>query len=131
MNIRPYEFGDEFRIQGLREKAPVVDTSWAFTVQNGDKIVAVVGCSEFYKGTGHLWAHVSEEVRGKGFSFTKSMRKLIIVTLNGFKYKRLQAFAYTSCPENGRWLKSLGLHKESTMKSAFDGEDVDVYARIL
>jgi len=131
MIVRPYEYGDEMHVANSREFMVVADQSWAWTVEDNDIILAVVGCSQFMAGTGHLWAQISEDIRGKGFSFTKKMRKMIEITIARQEYKRIQAFALSDNEENGRWLKVLGMKKESTMIAAYGGRDMDVYARII
>jgi len=118
-------------VANSREFMVVADQSWAWTVEDNDIILAVVGCSQFMAGTGHLWAQISEDIRGKGFSFTKKMRKMIEITIARQEYKRIQAFALSDNEENGRWLKVLGMKKESTMIAAYGGRDMDVYARII
>lgn len=131
MNVVPYEPGDE-TLFNRREDPTAFDASWAFTFTKNGMPVAIVGCSDFYPTVGHLWAVVSDEVRGNGLVFTKMAKRLLNDTIHRFNYNRIQAFCDSSNEENKKWLMLLGLKYEATMmKASPDGGDLDIFARIL
>ena len=131
INVVSYEPGDEL-LFNHREEPTAFDASWAFTFTKNGLPVAIVGCSDFYPTVGHLWAVVSDDVRGCGVSFTKMARRLLNETLARFEYNRIQAFCDSSNEENKKWLTLLGLEYEATMiKASTNGGNLDIFARIL
>lgn len=131
INVVPYQAGDENHFNH-REDMTFIDSTWAFTFTENGTPIAIVGCSEFYPTVGHLWAIVSDSVRGKGLTFTRVSRRLLAETMVRFQYNRIQAFCDSDIEENKKWLELLGLEYEATMvKAAPDGGNLDIYARII
>jgi RimJ/RimL family protein N-acetyltransferase len=131
ITVAPYTIGDEQSTK-FRERTELIDISWAWTVYKDGEICAIVGCSDFYPQVGHLYAHVSDSIRGCGTEFTRKMKKLLNMTFREKKYHRIQAFCDSNNAENGKWLELLGLKYEATMKKCSpDGRDINVHARVI
>lgn len=131
MIVRPYEKGDEANIKA-REQVADFDCNFAWTVEIDSIPVAIWGLNEFTISTAHIWAIVSDDVRGKGIEFTKKAKKMFDLVFNTYSYKRVQTFIAGNVEENARWVELFGLEYEATMKSAMpDGSDMKIYARIL
>lgn len=131
MKIAAYQQGDEFLLDP-REAPLMIDPSWAWTLYNNGKPVAIIGCTEFFGGVGHIWAIVDEEVRKRGIRFTKYCKLMLEETIREKNYHRIQAFVASDVEENKRWINLLGLVYEGTMKKATaDKRDLDIYGRVI
>lgn len=114
MNIRNWYEGDTDLIQ-RREGDEWFTSEWceysarygrAFTFMEGDMPVAVMGIFKDKDGQSHVWAVISDYVRGKGLAFTREVRGLLD--------KMEQIYGPSACmvredsKEYQRWAELLG-----------------------
>lgn len=110
---------------------PQLVMTYALTILDTGKPVAIFGGFLFIPGVIHFWGLVSEEVKQKPFSFHKTVKKMITYYEKNQKPRRVQIDVKADYEEGKRWAQALGFEYEGTMKRyGVNGEDFHLYARM-
>lgn len=103
----------------------------AFTLMDGETVMAVIGGFPFVPGVIHFWAFISVHVRKKPLEFHKACIKVIQWYEKSEKPRRIQWEVKADYEMGCRWAESLGLKREGLMKAwGPDGADHYLYARV-
>jgi hypothetical protein len=103
----------------------------AFTLMDGETVLAIIGGFPFIPGVIHFWAFISKHVREHPVEF----HKVCLDILNWYEKKenprRIQWEVRADYPMGQRWAESLGLKREGLMRGWMpDGSDCYLYARL-
>lgn len=130
---RTYKKGDVFRIN-VRE-----GDTWggdveeydgpAWSLVEGETVLASFGICKIEEGIGHLWAYISEDAKGHGRTMIKFGRKVIGMAMSN--YHRLQSNVRADKEEYVRFSEMLGLEKEGLLRKATaDKRDLWVFSKV-
>ena len=133
LEVTPYQEGDVFKVKirlGDPLGHPVNDEGGpAWTLRDGDKILACVGLKDGNCGIATFWSFISDEARGHGLLMVKKGREII---RNGFevhKYFRIQAVVRADKEEYSRFIELFGFEREGLMrKAALNKSDIYLYS---
>jgi RimJ/RimL family protein N-acetyltransferase len=111
-----------------KEKLEQVAQGEAYTVLDGDKVVAIGGVQDIWTGRGAVWAFLSYDMR-KYMRFCHSaVLKFLEMTKT---YNRIECVVDKDFPNGHRWMKLLGFKREGIMEKYLpNGEDVVSYSRV-
>lgn len=101
----------------------------AWTMMEGEQIVACCGVRILWEGVGEAWLIFSPAVEGHTIEATKIIKKYLRRVIDDTKLNRVQAFCATANPKAARYLEVLGFEREGVMrKLGRDGADQYIYA---
>lgn len=107
--------------------AGLVSSGPAYTLLNGDEVLACAGIVPQWQNRAMAWALV-------GANAGRAMVALHRAVLRCFEIhpcRRIETTVASKFPEGHRWARMLGFEREGTMTAfAPDGADYDLYARI-
>lgn len=105
------------------------DISQAFTIMDDGKVAAVIGCVEYCRGVGHVWALVAMDVKN-GLGMTRAARKLLKKTMDEKGYHRIQTYTNLTYTDR-KWARLCGFECEALLeKMSPNGEDYWIYKSI-
>ena len=103
----------------------------AWSIMNGEEIVACCGVRILWEGVGEAWLVFSGGVEGHTIEATKIIRRYLRRIIEDQKLRRVQAFTSVNAPKSARYLEVLGFEKEGVLrKLGRDGSDHYCYAII-
>lgn len=121
-----YEFTDESRF-GLCNHDNIV----AYTIVDGDEILAVGGAHIMWFGVGELWVLVSPEAKRRAAPFARYTKRVVDSILQEHKLRRMQASIHVKDQPAIRFAEWLGLEHEGVMrKYGIQGDDYIRMARV-
>lgn len=112
-------------------ECPKTICTTAFTLMNGETIVAIIGGFPFVPGVIHFWAFVSKHARKCPVEFHKRCLHILDWYEKNEKPRRIQWEVRCDYEMGWRWAEALGLKREGVMKAwGPDGADHYLYARV-
>lgn len=112
-------------------ECPRVVCTTAFTLMEGETVLAIIGGFPFVPGVVHFWAFISKHVRRHPVGFHKACLDILEWYEKNEKPRRIQWEVKVDYEMGQRWAESLGLKREGLMKSWMpDGTDCYLYARL-
>jgi len=130
----PYTAGDSYRVRvraGDALGGNLADNDeLAWTMMEGDEVLACGGIFTIEKGIGFLWAYISDEAKGHGRSLIMHSRRMVAGAVKNGCF-RVQAVVRADKPEYERFIELVGLSKEGLMRKATpERNDLFMYAKI-
>jgi hypothetical protein len=114
-----------------RADCPKTVVHTAFTLMDGETILAIMGGFPFVPGVVHFWAWIGKGVRRKPIAFQKKCLEVIEWYEKNEKPRRIQWEVRADYEVGCRWAESLGLRREGLLRKwAPDGSDCYLYARV-
>lgn len=96
-----------------------------------DRILAIVGVSEMWKGVGTVWTLISDAARARGVALTRGILRFLEMLRSERGYWRLQATTIRGDEPARLWIVQLRFKYEGTMVAyGPDGVTHDMYARV-
>lgn len=100
-------------------------------VDSSEGAMAMFGIVAVMPGVGHVWGSVSENASGHGLALARAMKQVMKdmrSEARTARIHRLQTYVDPRCPDDVRWIESLGFEVESVMHGGRpDGGDFLVY----
>ncbi len=144
ISVSPYKKGDAYEIEPMPELfSPVAymkathdvvaqnANTYAMTMRNGQKIIAIVGFTNMFPGVMEVWSLLAEDIKLLPFTTAKFARRLIEYFRRQFHVRRFQMSVINEFDTGHRWARFLGFKLEGIMeKYGPDGKDHALYGRV-
>lgn len=112
-------------------ECPKIVCTTAFTLMQGETVIAIIGGFPFIPGVIHFWAFLSKHVRKYPVEFHKVCLDILRWYEKTEKPRRIQWEVRADYEMGQRWAESLGLQREGLMRAWNpDGSDSYLYARM-
>lgn len=113
----------------LKDQELIAEMPIAFTVLDGEEVIACFGIAEIWKNRGYGWTFLSKDI-GRRIGFVTRVCK---ATMEASGYKRIEAAVECDFEQGHRWMGLLGMEKEcDRMKSYMqNGSDCSLYAMVM
>lgn len=117
------------QFMGDAEIEKLSTSSYAWTLFDGETVMACVGVAEYWRGRGEVWCLFHKDARKKFVQIHGIVKRLV----KHCHVKRLEAAVDTSMDSFGaRWANALGFVMEARRLKAYlpTGQDCSLYARV-
>lgn len=112
-------------------ECPKTIVNTAFSVMDGETVLAILGGFPFVPGVIHWWSFLSKHIDRYPIEFHKTILKVLAWYEKNEKPRRMQFEVKADYVEGQRWAESLGFEREGLMRAwGPDGCDHYLYARI-
>lgn len=112
-------------------ECPTTVVTNAFTLMQGETVIAILGGFPFVPGVIHFWAIIAKQVRECPIAFHKECIKILDWYEQHEKPRRIQWEVKADYLMGCKWAESLGMKREGLMKAwGPDGSDHYLYARV-
>lgn len=109
------------------EYAKMLEGMYAYSLIEGDEVLACAGIMQVWEGRSMGWAMISKNA-GRKFM---EIHRNVVAAIRMCPDRRFEIAVDSEFPEGKRWAKLLGLTFEGRMKAyGSDGRDHDLYARV-
>ena len=136
VSFRDYEEGDVYRLD-LREGdtlgVVLQDHPFpAWTMMDGDEVIACMGVLDAGGGVGNLWMYVTDKARGHAIPLFRFCQSALRRLFDVMQFHRIQTVIRTDRPEYERWAQMFGFEKEGLLRKATSAqEDLYLFARVV
>lgn len=127
LRIQPAQEGFAAMILDEKYATELAEAGPAFTMMDGDQVIAVAGCVPQHEHRAVAWALLSKADPKTFLRLHRSVARYLAVA----PWRRIEMIVDCSFTAGHRWAHALGFHREGTMLAYTpDGRDCDMYARI-
>lgn len=136
VSFRDYEEGDVYRLD-LREGdtlgVVLQDHPFpAWTMMDGDEVIACMGVLDAGGGVGNLWMYVTDKARGHAIPLFRFCQSALRRLFDVMRFHRIQTVIRTDRPEYERWAQMFCFEKEGLLRKATSAqEDLYLFARVV
>ncbi len=135
VSFRNYEEGDVYRLDmrdGDTLGVVVQDHPFpAYTMLDGEEVIACMGVVDAGGGVGNLWMYVTDKARGHAIPLFRFCRAGLDKVFDVMRFHRIQTVIRTDRPEYVKWALMFGFEKEGLLQQATSSrEDLYLFARV-
>lgn len=100
----------------------------AYTVMDGDEVIAVAGVMSYGDGRGLAWSYLSNVIGNRMLPLTKAVKRFLSIA----NYRRIEMVVDCDFTQAHRWAKALGFTMEAERMKAYGmtGKDCSLYAMV-
>jgi hypothetical protein len=126
--LEPQEAQKHMRDYADKEGVKTIEQSNAYTILDGDRVIACYGWIDIYPTRALCWAYLSKHVGPHLTGVTKILHRILKV----LPHKRLEMEVNCEFEQGHRWAKLLGFTMEAERLRGYriDGGDSAIYARV-
>lgn len=100
----------------------------AYSVMDGDEVIAVAGVMSYGDGRGLAWSYISDVIGSRMLAMTKAVKRFLSLA----DYRRIEMIVDCDFEQAHRWARVLGFRMEAERMKAYgmDGRDCSLYAMV-
>lgn len=100
----------------------------AYTIMDGDEVLAVAGVMQYGDGRGFAWSYLSDVIGNRMVGLTKAIKRFLTIA----DYRRIEMTVDCDFAQAHRWAKMLGFECEAERmrRYSIDGRDCALYALV-
>lgn len=110
---------------------PNFEAGPAFSLVDGEKVIAIAGIALLWKGVGEAWVIAGKDIQKYRLTFHRGVREMLSIIEEHERLHRVQTAVLENFAKGHKWIRRLGFVSEGKMKGyGPNGETFVRYARV-